>query len=142
MIKSHEKVCKNENILEIVFPSSKNNILEFNQYIKSYKKSYIIYADIESLIGKIDGCANNPENSSTTKIREHIPCGYSMSTIWAFDNIENKHTLYRGEDCIKRFTTSLREHAKNITGLKKIIVTVNKRRTKTTSRCQSTIYLW
>ena len=29
---------------------------------------YIIYADIESLIKKIDGCANNPENSSTTKI--------------------------------------------------------------------------
>ena len=39
---------------------------------------YIIYADIESLIRKIDGCANNPENSSTTKIGDHIPCGYSM----------------------------------------------------------------
>ena len=25
---------------------------------------------------------------STTKIGEHIPCGYSMSTIWAFDHIE------------------------------------------------------
>ena len=39
----------------------------------------IIYVD--SLIGKIDGCANYPENSSTTKIGEHIPCGYSVSTI-------------------------------------------------------------
>ena len=29
---------------------------------------YIIYADIESLIRKIDGCANNPETSSTAKI--------------------------------------------------------------------------
>ena len=28
----------------------------------------IIYADIESLIRKIDGCANNPEKSSTLKI--------------------------------------------------------------------------
>ena len=26
--------------------------------------SYIIYADIESLIKKIDGYANNPENSA------------------------------------------------------------------------------
>ena len=24
------------------------------------------------------------------KIGEHIPCGYSMSTIWTFDGIENK----------------------------------------------------
>ena len=43
--------------------------------------SYIIYADIESLIKKIDGSANNPENSSTTKIGGHIPSGYSMSII-------------------------------------------------------------
>ena len=40
---------------------------------------YIIYADIESLIKRIDGCANNPEKSSTTKIGECIHCGYSMS---------------------------------------------------------------
>ena len=40
---------------------------------------YIIYADIESSIKRIDGCANNPEKSSTTKIGECILCGYSMS---------------------------------------------------------------
>ena len=54
----------------------RKKILEFNQYIKSYKKSYIIYADIESLIGKIDGCANNPEKSSTIEIEQNIPCPY------------------------------------------------------------------
>ena len=75
---------------------------------------YIIYAYIESLIKKIDGCRNNPENSSTTKIGEHIPCGYSMSALWTFYNMENKHTFYRGEDFMKRFCNSLREHAKNI----------------------------
>ena len=57
------------------------------------------YADIESLVKKIDGCANNLEKSSTTRLGKHIPCGYSMSAIWTFDNIENKHTLYRTNDC-------------------------------------------
>ena len=37
-----------------------------------------------------------------------------MSTIWAFDNIENKYTLYRGEDRIKKSLISLREQTKNI----------------------------
>ena len=37
-----------------------------------------------------------------------------MSTIYAFDRIENKHTLNRGKDCMKKFCTSLREHAKNL----------------------------
>ena len=31
-------------------PSKSNNTLEFNQYVKSDKMPYIIYADIESLI--------------------------------------------------------------------------------------------
>ena len=82
-LKSHEKICKNKDFCGIVMPSEKDKILEFNQHIKSDKMSCIIYADIESLIKKIDRCANNLEKSSTTKIGEHIPCGYSMSTIWA-----------------------------------------------------------
>ena len=80
---------------------------------------YIIYTDIESLIRKIDECANNPENSSTAKIGEHVPCRYSRSAIWAFDHLKNKHTLYRGKSCVKKFCTSLREHAKNIIDFEK-----------------------
>ena len=49
-------------------PSQNNKVLEFNQYMKSDKMPYIIYAHIESLILKIHGCANNPEKSSTMKM--------------------------------------------------------------------------
>ena len=41
-------------------PSEKDDILEFNQYMKSNKMQYIIYADIESVIRKINWCANSP----------------------------------------------------------------------------------
>ena len=51
---------------------------------------------------------------STTEIGKHIPCRYSMSTIWAFDNVESKYSLYRGEDCMKQFSVSLREHARDV----------------------------
>ena len=37
-----------------------------------------------------------------------------MSTIWRFDHIVNKRTLYRGKDCTKKFCISLRKHARNI----------------------------
>ena len=100
-------------------PSEKDNTLEFNQYIKLDEITYIIYIDIESLIRKENGCAINPENSSTIKIGEHIPCGYSMSIIWGFDHIENKHTLYCIKGYFKKFCTFLREHAKNIIDFEK-----------------------
>ena len=98
----------------VELPSGKDNILEFNQYMKSDKMRYFIYAHIQSLIKKIDGYANNPEKFSTTKISEHIPCRYSISIIWAFDYIENKHTLYGGKDYMKKFCESLTEHPKLI----------------------------
>ena len=74
---------------------------------------------MESLIRKLDGCVNNRSNFSTIKIVENTPCGYSMSAIWIFDYIENKHTFSHGKDCIKRFCSSLREHAINITDFEK-----------------------
>ena len=36
-------------------------ILEFNQYQKPDKAPFIIYADLECIIEKTDGCKNNPE---------------------------------------------------------------------------------
>ena len=31
------------------------------------------------------------------KIGDHVPSGYLLCSKWAFDPIENKHILYRGE---------------------------------------------
>ena len=77
-LKSHEEICNNKDFCGRM---KIDKLLEFNQYMKSDKLPYIIYADIESLITKIEGCANNAETSLTTKIAEYIPCGYLMSTI-------------------------------------------------------------
>ena len=52
----------------IVLPTQKNDILEFNQYMRSDKMPYKIL--------KTYNCKNNPEKSLTTKIGEHIPCKY------------------------------------------------------------------
>ena len=67
---------------------------------------------------KVIGCKNNPQKSSITKVGEHILCGYSMSTIWEFNNgTENKHDACRDEDCMKKFGESLKEHAMKVVNL-------------------------
>ena len=53
-------------------PSEDTKILEFNQYKKSDKAPFVIYADLEYLIDKIDGGKNNPDNSFTIKVSKHI----------------------------------------------------------------------
>ena len=102
-------------------PSKSTTILDLNQYQKSDEIPFEIDPDLESLIKKICGFKSNTQNSSTTKVGEHIPCGYSMSTIWLFDIVVNMHNLCRGDNCIKRFSKSLREHP-----MKKMIPLTNK----------------
>ena len=51
-LESHEKVCKKKIFVQLFRHLKKNTILEFNQYMKSDKVLYMIYADIESLIEK------------------------------------------------------------------------------------------
>ena len=116
---SHKKVCGNKDFCNVIMPFEDIKILEFNHYQKSDKAPFIIYADLECIIEKIDGCKNIPENSSTTKISEHIPLGFSMFTISSFKSKENKHDVYRGKDCMKTFCEYLREHAIKIINFKK-----------------------
>ena len=56
-------------------------MLDINQYQKSAGASLNIYADFECLIEKIDGCKNNSKKLFTTKVGEHIPSRFSLSTI-------------------------------------------------------------
>ena len=55
-------------ICGITMPSPNENILKFNQDMKSDKITYITYADLESLIKKIDGYENDPKNLQQQKL--------------------------------------------------------------------------
>ena len=77
-LESDKKICENKDFCNVIMPSENTKILEFNQYQKPDKAPFIIYADLECIIEKIDGCKNNPENSFTTKVSEHIPSGCNV----------------------------------------------------------------
>ena len=92
---SHKCLCENKDFYNVIMPSEDTKILEFNQYknlikqnkdlhnvtmpsedikileFDQYKKSdkaTFIYADLKCVMGKIDRCKQNAENSSTTKV--------------------------------------------------------------------------
>ena len=64
-----------KDFYNVLMPFEDTKIFEFNQYQKSDKAPFIIFRDLECLLEKIDRCKNNPENSSTTKVSEHVPSG-------------------------------------------------------------------
>ena len=98
-------------------PSPNDNIIKYNSGEKSLELPFIIYADLECLLNVY--CQNNPELSSTTKINQHVPSGYSIYTNCSFDKANNKLSYYRGEGCMKRFCKDLKDQATKITDFKK-----------------------
>ena len=95
-------------------PEKDNKMLKYNHGEKSMKVPFIIYADLESLLEKMNTCHNNPEKLLTTKINEHTPSGYSLFTHFSFDTTKNNLDYYRGKNCMKKFCLDLREHATKI----------------------------
>ena len=99
--------------------AKKENILKYKNGEKSMKVPFIIYADSECLLGKIDNCHNNPEKSSTTKNHKHTASGYSLFSICSFDVSKKVLDYYRNKVCMKSFCKDLKEHATKIINYEK-----------------------
>ena len=89
-LKRHYELCKTYDSCFVPMPKEDNKIFKYNHGQKSMKVSFIIYADVESLLKKMSTCQNNPEKSSTTKINEHPLSVYSLLTHCVFDATKNK----------------------------------------------------
>ena len=127
----HEKICENHDYCHVEMPNEDNKIIKYNQGEKSIKSPFIINADLECLLEKINTCYNYLEESSTTEINKHTPSGYSLFTHCSFDNTKNKLDYYRGDNCMKKFCKNLREHAtKIIIHEKKYMIPLTKKEEK------------
>ena len=105
-------------------PDRFEKILKYNPGEKSLKVPFIIYSDLECLLGKMDSCQNDPERSSTEKKRkkkktEHTPSGYSWITCCSFDESKNEWHYYRGKDCMEMFCKDLRNQVMKIINYEK-----------------------
>ena len=118
-LKKHKNVCENHDYCYVEMPKQDNKILKYNHGEKSMKVPFIIYADLESFLEKINTCQNNLKMPSTTKINKHTPSGYSLFTHYSFDTTKNKLDYYRDKNCKKNFCLNLREHVIKIINYEK-----------------------
>ena len=118
-LKKHERICKDHDFCHVKMPNEDNKILKYNPGEKSLKVPFIIYADLECLLQKINVCQNNPEKSYTEKKAKHKPSGYSLVKCCSFDSTKNVSSYYRGKDCMKIFCKDLRDQAMKIINYEK-----------------------
>ena len=110
-LRKRERICNDHDFCHLKMPDEDNKILKYIPGEKLLKVPFIIYADLECLLRKINTCSNNPDKSYTEKKAKHRPSGYSLVTCCSFDKLKNECEYCRGEDCMKIFCKDLKDQA-------------------------------
>ena len=90
-------------------PTEKYKTLKYSPGSKSLRIPFVYYCDTVCLIKKIDACDNNREQSYTTRVGKHKPCGFLIVAKSTLTDIREKNTSYRGEDCMEKYCKKLKE---------------------------------
>ena len=93
-------------------PEQGENIM-LNNYRKQLKAPYIIYADFESIIHKIQGPNLDPEKSGTQNTAHHEACGYSFIVVRC-DGETKPPIVYRGPNAANHFLETLQKEEEEI----------------------------
>ena len=103
VLKKHMLYCQEHACQRVELPEYKDRWYSFKNIHKQDKLKFVIYADFESILLKIDGCEPPKDKCSTQKTHLHEPCGFSYYVVCSDDKYSKKPVVYRGKDVIDYF---------------------------------------
>ena len=108
-LKNHDKICEDDDYCDVKMPNDDNKYLSSTSGKNCLRVLIVVYADFECLLSKMNSCENCPDKSYTEKKRKHIPCGYSITTCYSYNQTLNKSAYYRGPDCVENVSQELKK---------------------------------
>ena len=99
----HQEYCNEHEAVKIKLPKA-GTMLKFENYHRSEKVPFVVYADFESYIKLLDTCEPNPEDSYTKQYQKHEPSSFCYY-IKCFDEAvyKSKKVSYTGKDAAQMF---------------------------------------
>ncbi|XP_065178129.1 uncharacterized protein LOC135808825 [Sycon ciliatum] len=114
-LSNHQEYCDNVTGLSahMVLPEPDEDgnqpTLKFINHHKMLQCPYVIYADTEALIKKIDGV----KSQQTSRDSQHVPCGFGYVVVRS-DGVMTSQCFYRGVDAMDVFFDKLKAEEKKI----------------------------
>ena len=114
VLNNHKDNCIQVNGTQAVkMPDKDHSILKFNNFHKQQAVPFVIYADFEAIIEKIQGCQQNNVKSYTEAYQKHTDCGYGYKVVCCYDDKYTKPVqIYRGEKAVYKFMKAMLEEVK------------------------------
>ena len=113
--------CQPHGPQKIKMPTDKDKWLKFKNYEKQLSSPFVIYADFECVLPKVQSCNPNPEKSSTTPVEKHVPCGYCYKIVSSNPLYSKPAVVYRGKDPVIHFLKALEKESIDIAKIVKQI---------------------
>ena len=89
------------------------NKMSITNYHKQMKAPYVIYANFECVLEKIDGCEPSLDASFKLKTEKHEPCGFSYIAVRSDGKLFGPFP-YRGRDAVYVFLSWLQNHEREM----------------------------
>ena len=108
LLDQHRPECQGngERAIRIEMPKPERSILKFENWHRQMKAPFVIYADFESIINKIEGPSCDPTKSNTQHTQIHEACGFSYIVVRS-DGEVGQPVLYRGPNATDVFLQCL-----------------------------------
>ena len=100
-LEKHDLYCSNHDVVKVELPNEENNTLSFNNYNKSMRVPFVVYADFEAFTQKLDDDKPRDNKSSyTSQYEKHSPSGFCYYIKCSFDESYDQKVMYtkRSED--------------------------------------------
>ena len=109
----HYAYCIDNETVRVEMPieGSKGSTIEFYDGQNQFKVPFMMYADFESILIPIQGPATDPNKPYINSVDQHIPSGWCVYSKFAYGDVKDPLTIYRGEDCFKRFCDHIMHEA-------------------------------
>ena len=110
---SYYEYCTQNEAVKIEMPE-KNTTAKYSNGQHQFKVPFIMYADFESILEPIQGARNNPNIPSTRGVNSHVPSGWCLHTKFAYGQVKNPTSQYRGADCVESFCKHIISEARRL----------------------------
>ena len=121
ILANHVNNCLTINGAQAInMPKQGENILKFNNFHKQLPVPFVIYADFEANMKKVQGCEQSEEMKNEKNKRSymeayqtHEDCGYGYKVACCYDDKYSKDIcIYRGENAVYKFMEKMLEEVK------------------------------
>ena len=116
----HKEYCYNNEFIKTIIPEP-GTYLRFKNFVHSEKVPFIIYADLESIVKRMDNYNSDydPNKSYTKKYQKHEPISFSYYIKCFNESVyESRLRTYTGKDAMDVFIKWLEEDVKAIANIK------------------------